>query len=64
MIPTDREQRDKMILYMLEGIEGHESELTKWENDFINSIADAFNTFGRLSDRQCEILEKIYDKIS
>ncbi len=62
MIPTDPENRKKVILYMLEGCEDKKN-LTDWEKNFIDSIAQQFDDHGRLSDRQCEILEKIYDKL-
>jgi len=37
---------------------GH--NLTEWEEDFITSIAVQFNERRRLTDRQFEILERIY----
>lgn len=38
-------------------------ELTKWEYDFILSVGNQFDDRKNLSDKQCEILEKIYDKL-
>ena len=35
-------------------------KLTKWEADFIDSIAEQFDARGSISDRQEEILERIY----
>jgi hypothetical protein len=34
--------------------------LTKWEESFMESITDQFERTGRLSERQIEILERIY----
>ncbi len=34
--------------------------LTPWETSFMESITDQFDRSGRLSDRQVEILERIY----
>ena len=36
--------------------------LTNWEEDFIESIRDQFDERGSLSERQAEILEKIYSE--
>lgn len=37
-----------------------DSDLTKWEQGFIESITQQFEERGTLSDRQEEILERIY----
>jgi hypothetical protein len=37
--------------------------LTKWEEDFILSVEEQFLVKENLSNRQCEILERIYDKL-
>lgn len=34
--------------------------LTPWEVDFMESITDQFETCGRLTDKQEEVLERIY----
>ena len=36
------------------------SGLTAWEQDFIDSLEDQFGRTGSISDRQEEILERIY----
>jgi len=36
------------------------SRLTKWEQDFLDSIDQQFSDAGKLSDKQIEILERIY----
>jgi len=63
MIPNDPEERRKMIVYMLGACNNEDYNLTEWERNFITSINEQFCDRGTLSDRQCEILEKIYDKI-
>jgi len=35
-------------------------KLTKWEEDLLESISDQLDTRGSLSERQAEILERIY----
>lgn len=37
--------------------------LTHWEQDFLESVEDAYRLFGGLSERRMEILEKIYLKV-
>ena len=34
--------------------------LTDWETNFMESVTEQFDSSGRLSERQQEILEKIY----
>lgn len=63
MIPSDLEQRRKVIKYMLDELENADS-LTKWEEEFTESISVQFETKKNLSERQCEILEKIYEKVT
>lgn len=48
------------IEYMFEALETPNRELTKWEEDFIVSIRRQFKEKKMLSDRQTEILERIY----
>jgi hypothetical protein len=45
---------------MLDGLDTPAKELTKWETDFVASITEQFETRKSLSDRQFEILERIY----
>jgi hypothetical protein len=63
MIPNDQPARKQMIELMLSVLTNPNIELTNWESDFIVSIDNQFENRGNLSDRQCEILEKIYDKV-
>lgn len=34
--------------------------LTKWEEDFVDSVAEQFSKYKRISDKQENILERIY----
>ena len=63
MIPNDQPARKQMIELMLSVLVNPNIEITKWESDFIASISDQFESKGNLSDKQCEILERIYDKV-
>lgn len=36
--------------------------LTEWEEDFITSLGDQWDRTHRLSDKQTDILERIYDE--
>jgi hypothetical protein len=36
------------------------SRLTKWEEDFVESIGEQLDERGTLSERQADILERIY----
>jgi hypothetical protein len=65
MIPSSPEERKKMVNRMMNVCADNEEKLTEWELNFTHSLDENYrNKFDELSDRQCEILEKIYDKIS
>jgi len=44
----------------LDAIRDDSDGLTKWEQEFVDSVAKQFETRGSISDRQEEILERIY----
>lgn len=52
--------RASLIQHMLEALETPSKDLTKWEENFIGSIQEQFTARGTLSDRQVEILDRIY----
>jgi hypothetical protein len=52
--------KEKLITHMLESLETPSRELTPWEVDFIASLKEQFEIRGSLSERQSEILERIY----
>lgn len=55
----DKEKYD-LAKHMLHELESPSKELTDWEEKFIESVTDQFDSKGWLSDRQLEILDKIY----
>lgn len=62
MIAHDQPLRSQMIKRMIETIKKSPDVFTDWEVNFIESISNQFETKGDLSNKQCEILERIYDK--
>ena len=63
MIPTELEQRRKVITYMLDKCVTNSDDLTPWEFNFITGCSDQFEKKQNLSDAQCNVLERIYDKL-
>jgi hypothetical protein len=54
-------ETDKLTQHMLDSLETPSRELTKWEDDFVESLREQFSSSrSRLSERQLEILERIY----
>lgn len=51
----------KQVPTMLQDLEVPLIELSKWEEGFIASITDQWERFNNLSDRQFEILSKIWN---
>jgi hypothetical protein len=56
------ELTDRAIDYILNELADHRG-LSVWENSFVESIADQWSKRRSLSDRQKEILGKIWDKV-
>lgn len=54
------EKTPAIIEHFLEALESPCRDLTKWEQDFIESVGNQFAERRTLSDRQFEILERIY----
>ena len=50
----------QLIEHMLNELGHPIKDLTKWEDDFVSSLNNQFDTRGTLSDKQFEILERIY----
>jgi len=44
----------------LERIAVEGRNLTKWEHEFIESVQDQFDRSGSLSDKQVDVVERIY----
>ncbi len=49
-----------LAAHMLSALESPSRELTKWEEQFIESLTEQFEERGHLSERQMEILERVY----
>lgn len=45
---------------MLQALQTPSKTLTKWEESFVESLQEQFDAKGSLSDRQLEILDRIY----
>lgn len=58
MPPPDKKKA--LIEAMLNALDTPSQELTKWEENFLESINEQFQSRGTLSERQFEILERIY----
>lgn len=56
-MPLERKEQIKM---MLDALETPSKELTKWEENFLESLADQFERKGTLSDKQFHTLDNIY----
>lgn len=53
-------QKPETIEYWIETINTEGINLSKWELDFVESIEEQFKIKNWISDRQEEILERIY----
>jgi hypothetical protein len=51
------------LQHMIEQCHDYSDRLSVWETQFIESIDDQLRQHGKLSDKQKEILEKIYLKV-
>ena len=49
---------------MINDCADYESRLTPWEFDFITSLQDRLGMGRELSERQAEVLEKIWNKVT
>jgi hypothetical protein len=63
MIPNDQPLREQTIRTMIAILLENTKTLTKWEEDFIDSIDEQFIKKGDLSGKQCAVLERIYDNL-
>ena len=53
-------QTPEIIQHMLKTLERPSKDLTAWELGFLADIADQFERYGNLTERQFEKLEAIY----
>ena len=49
---------------ILSDCESRKSKLSPWEADFIASIREQFDRRGSISEKQSEVLNKIWDRIT
>lgn len=49
-------------IQLIEAIQESQKPLTKWEEDFLQSIEEQLDNGDRLSDKQSDALQKIYRK--
>ena len=61
-MPPPRTDKQKLIEQMLQALETPSKELTKWEENFLESLNEQYQTRGTLSDRQMEVLDRIYSE--
>lgn len=53
-----------VIEHWINEINNNGINLSKWETDFMESITEQFEKYKRISDKQEEIIERIYtDKV-
>ena len=57
MTPEER----TLAQHMIDELE-YADDLTNWEQDFLENVTDQFNGSKRLSEKQMEILTKIYQE--
>ena len=54
----------KQIEQVLSACEDNTERLSEWERDqFIPSLRDQFDRYGRITEKQQEILDRIYQKV-
>lgn len=53
-------QQQALIEHMLSELESPSKQLTDWEENFLESVAGQYAERRYLSDRQFEVLERIY----
>ena len=53
-------EEDELLKHMIETINGEGEDLSDWEISFMESITDQWDRKGYLSDKQKEIVERIY----
>ena len=49
---------------MIADCESRESKLTDWERTFVDSLADQLADGRRLSEKQAETLDRIWDRVT
>ena len=62
MPPHNLTEKQQLIEHMLNALETPTKSLTHWEVSFIESISDQYQRTRSLSDRQIEVLDRIYSE--
>lgn len=47
---------------MFNELETPSRELTEWEDKFIESVKESFEKYGNLTDKQFDVLDRIYSE--
>jgi len=53
-------EQEKAVKDMLDDLKEPRKALTPWEMDFLTSISDQFTNYGRLSEKQLAVLERVH----
>lgn len=61
-MPQASPQQQAIIQSMFQALDTPSKDLTKWEENFLESISEQFEQSKSLSERQLEILQRIYDE--
>lgn len=56
------QERFEFTAMMIEKLDIADDNMTEWEQNFVLSVRRQFMDKGKLSDRQMEILERIYSE--
>lgn len=66
MIPNDqplrRQTLERMLDHLSKRVMVEDEVYTAWEVEFIDSVCYQFLDKGDLSNKQCEIVERLYNK--
>lgn len=55
---------EKRIRYLLDECSGSLENLSDWEQNFVESVYDQFTRKGVISEKQLEVLERIYGNLT
>lgn len=57
------DQELKEVEYKLEECSNNLESLNEWEQSFVTDVSDQLSNYSRISQKQLEVLEKIYGKL-
>lgn len=61
-MPPSKTPQQELIEEMLNKLDTPSKELTKWEENFLESINEQYQQRGSLSERQFDVLDRIYSE--